>query len=196
MCRSALLGLLFWLPALLSAQTEYVSGLSTRWNDSFGAWEVFCVTQDTTTDPSEWEEAQCGSLQLRWLNMRDDWSEWDYEIHGKRGIIRQKWKDDPSEWELRTFEGEVVTMRTLWRNDLKQWRITNNDISLHFRTRWTNQLDEWRTEEHTRGQFYVYTLYRNDPRDWSVRDEMTEDVPETMKLAMLFLAVFHGTPRM
>jgi len=182
---------LFMLPVIW-AQDKVLSGMSTRWNDSFVEWEMFCFTQDTAALE---EEERCGSLQLRWLNLRDDWSEWDYELDGARGNIRQKWKDDPTEWELRTFTGEVVTMRASWRNDLSQWRITNNSLSLNFRTRWSNQLNEWRTEDHTHGDFSIHTRFRNDPRDWIIEDDLREEIPQTMKIALLFLAIFHGSPK-
>jgi hypothetical protein len=181
--------------ALHGQEQQALSSISTRWNDSFVEWEIFCFYTDTLDETAQNEEEQCGKMQLRWLNMRDDWSEWDIEWGSLRGNIRQKWKDDPTEWELRTFTGEVVTMRASWRNDLSQWRITNNNISLNFRTRWSNQLDEWNIEGGNRGEFRVRTHYRDDPRDWLVDDTLDAEVPPAVRLALLFIAIFHGSPR-
>lgn len=187
------IGLFFAVLFPIWGQNSELSGVATRWNDSFVEWELFCFSQDSMAEENE--EEHCGTLQLRWLNLRDDWSEWDFDLDGLRGTIRQKWKDDPTEWELRTFNGEVVTMRALWRNDLTQWRVTNNSLSLNFRTRWSNQLDEWRTENASHGAFQMYTRRRNDPRDWIIAEDMGAEIPQTMKIGLLFLAIYHGSPR-
>lgn len=195
-----------WLPVLfvsccyfrLSAQT--LSGVSTRWSDSFVEWELFATLTDTVQAEDEDselpDEELYGEMKLRWLDLRDDWSEWDYNLGDERGTIKMKWKNDPTQWELRGFDGAVITMRAAWNNDFTEWRVTDNSISLTLRSRWTNQLDEWQVEDANRGTFYVYTVYRGDPRDWAIEDNLDASVPQPMKLALIFLAVFHSTPRM
>jgi len=146
--------------------------------------------------PAPPQEELYGEFKLRWLNVREDWTEWDFELGGERGTIRAKWKDDPSQWELRTYTGAIVTMRTAWPNDNTQWRVTDNTVTLLLKSRWTNQLDEWLVEDATRGKFYLYTLNRQDPRDWAIEDGLDATVSDAMKLAMVFLTVFQSTPRM
>lgn len=187
---------LFALPplAVVSAQEQPLSGVSARWNDSFVEWDVYTTNPDTS-DPEAPGEIVAGELKLRWLNVNEDWTQWDFTLGELRGTVRLKWQD-PNEWELRTYAGDVITMRTAWRNDFKEWRITNNSVALTLRSRWTNQLDEWLVDDPNRGRFYLYTLRERDPRDWAIEDSLDESVSTAMKLAMVFLTVFHSSPRM
>ena len=179
----------------LHAQT--ISTVSTRWNDSFVEWDIYAsegLDEPDSAEPPE--EVLYGELRLRWLNVHDDFSEWTYELNGERGTIKQKWKNDPTQWELRTYTGDVVTMRTSWSNDFSEWRVTNNSFSLVLGSRWKNRLDEWVTDDPNRGRFYIYTLRENDPRDWAVEDSLSEEVNEPMKMALIFLAIYHSTPKL
>lgn len=179
-------------------QGQVFSSIGSRWSDSFVEWDLLAISGDTT-DLDEGEappEETVGELKLRWLNVRDDWSEWDFEVFGQRGTIRQKWKDDFTNWELRTYDGAVVTMRAAWSNDLNEWRITDNDFSLTLKSRWTNQLDEWLVQDGSRGRFYMYTLRQRDSRDWAIEDNLHASVSLPMRMALIFISVFHGSPRM
>ena len=194
-------GLLFLLLAFafrLSAQSLHT--VSTKWGDSFAEWEIYAValpdsTDEDSTEMAMPEETLFGTLKLRWLNVRDDWSEWDFDLDGERGTIRMKWKDDPTQWELRTYSGAVVTMRTAWPNDKTQWRITDNQVTLLLKSRWTNQLDEWLVDDASHGKFYLYTLQRQDPRDWAVEDDLGSEVSMPMRLALIFVTLFQSTPK-
>ncbi|MCB0526132.1 MAG: hypothetical protein R2778_11770 [Saprospiraceae bacterium] len=172
------------------SSAQILSTISSRWSDSFVEWDIFSAAELEGED-----EPYYGELKLRWLNIRDDFSEWTFELEDRPGTIRQKWKTDPTQWELRTYEGDVVTMKTAWSNDLSEWRITDNNIALTLKSRWTNQLDEWLVEDPNRGRFYMYTLYTGDPRDWAIEDNLSSDVSEAMKMAMVFLVTFLSTPK-
>lgn len=190
---------LLWLGnhALICAQNTYLSGIGSRWSDSFVEWELYCFDEDTAAaeEAAISDQYICGSLQLRWLNLKDDWSEWDFQYGDLRGTIKRKWRDDPTHWELRTFDGTAVTMRTLWGKDLREWRITDNDISLELRPRWGNQYDEWVVDDRKHGSFKLYTRQRNDPRDWDIEDGLGPAVSTPIKLALMFLGVYHGSPK-
>ncbi len=82
-------------------------------------------------------------------------------------------------------------MRQLWSNDRREWRVTNNAVTLTFKSRWGNRLDEWIVREESQGNFHVYTRWEGDPRDWVIVDEMEEEVSTSMKMAMIFLAIFN-----
>lgn len=202
--RHGLIFLCLWL-ITFTAQAQTLSSVSTRWSDSFVEWEIYAVMpQDSTeTDEGEEEEADSeapteelyGEFKLRWLAIRDDWTEWDFELGEQRGTIRQKWKDDPTQWELRTYSGDVVTMRTMWTNDLTEWRVTDNSTTLNLKSKWKNQFDEWLVDDPTRGIFYMYTYSERDPRDWAIEDSLSSDVSEPMKLALIFLTVFCASPK-
>jgi hypothetical protein len=126
---------------------------------------------------------------------REDWSEWDFELGGQRGTIRQKWKDDPQQWELRTYTGAIITMRTSWNGDFKQWRISDNSVTLNLKSKWTNQLDEWLVQDDNYGNFYMYTLRSRDPRDWAIDDKLYPEISEEMKFAMVFIVIFNSMPQ-
>lgn len=192
-----LLLLLLLLPGCLpSAFTQTISTVSTHWNDSFVEWDIYAAPDAANTEEEEEpDEELYGELQLRWLNLKDDFSEWTYELGGQRGTIRQKWKNDPTQWELRTYDGNIITMKAPWSNDLSEWRVTDNSFSLTLKSRWTNQFDEWIVEDARRGRFYVYTLHSGDPRDWAVEDSLNEEVSEPMKMALVFLVIFHSSPK-
>lgn len=193
--------LLTLLCAWANTRAQSLSGISTRWSDSFVEWELFVFASDSTsteeeTDPNEPpEEELFGEVKLRWLNMRDDWSEWDYTMGEERGTIKMKWKDDPTQWELRNFQGDIITMRASWNNDLSEWRVTNNSITLQWKSRWSNQADEWLVQDNNQGVFYMYTLTEGDPRDWAIEDKLEESVPAAMKIALVFLTIYHSSPR-
>lgn len=150
---------------------------------------------ETPEPPPPPKEELYGEFKLRWLNVREDWTEWDFELGGERGTIRAKWKDDPTQWELRTYTGAVITMRTAWPNDNTEWRVTDNSVTLLLKSRWSNQLDEWLVQDASHGKFYLYTLNRQDPRDWAIEDGLDATISTPMKLAMVFLTVFQSTPR-
>lgn len=171
--------------------------ISCHWEDSFAEWDIFSTLR--TADLEEGEEVDeelYGELKLRWLNIRDDWSEWDFELGGQRGTIRQKWKDDPQQWELRTYSGAIITMRTSWNGDFKQWRISDNSITLHLKSKWTNQLDEWLVQDDNYGNFYMYTLRARDPRDWAIDDKLYPEISEEMRFALVFIVIFNSMPKM
>lgn len=178
------------LSIALNSFSQTISTVSSRWSDSFVEWDIF-----SPADSEEEEETLYGELKLRWLNIRDDFSEWTYELGGKRGTIRQKWKNDPTQWELRTYEGDVITMKAPWSNDATEWRVTDNSLSLTLKSRWTNQFDEWLVEDTRRGKFYLYTLQSGDPRDWAIEDNLNEEISEPMKMALIFLVIFQSSPK-
>lgn len=171
--------------------TQTISTISSRWSNSFVEWDIFAAAENGDAA----EEEAYGELKLRWLNLKDDFSEWTYELGGQRGTIRQKWKTDPTQWELRTYEGDIITMKAPWANDPTEWRVTDNTLSLTLKSRWTNQLDEWLVDDPRRGKFYLYTLQSGDPRDWAVEDNLNEEISEPMKMAMIFLVIFQSSPK-
>ena len=181
--------LLFW-GISSTGFAQAISTVSSRWSDSFVEWDIFSAAEN-----EEEEGIAIGELKLRWLNFKDDFSEWTFELGEIRGTIRQKWKNDPTQWELRTYNGDIITMKAPWSNDLSEWRVTDNSLALTLKSRWSNQLDEWLVDDNNRGQFYLYTLYTGDPRDWAVEDNLTEEISEPMKMALIFLVLFHTTPK-
>lgn len=181
-------------------QAQNLSRISARWSDSFVEWDIFQAVRDSTSgeQPDESDapdEESIGDLKLRWLNLRDDWSEWDFNLGDLNGNIRLKWKNDPTAWELRTFDGDIVTMRAMWTNDFSEWRVTDNTKTLTLKSRWKNYVDEWMVNDSQYGNFYLYTLVENDPRDWAIEDHLDDSVSPAMRMALIFLIVYHAAPK-
>lgn len=130
---------------------------------------------------------------MRWQQQLN-YGEWDFTIDEVTGSMRQLWKDDPSQWELR-IGSDVVTCRAAWRDDLTEWRITNNSKTLVWRSKYRRDLNQWELRDDRYGKFNVYATFQNDPRDWTVIDELSEDIPFAMKMAMTFLPFINSIER-
>lgn len=165
------------LPYLSIGQT--LTAITARWDDNFAEWNIY-------TDDDE-DEAQ-GQLELRWGR---DWKEWDYRIGDYTGSMEQRWREDPTQWEIRG-DNEIVTARTIWFDNLTEWRLTDNDITLTLKPRWGTFANEWVIEEEQYGTFEIYTEYEFDPRDWVIVDELSEEISLNMKMAIVFLVVYHS----
>ncbi len=164
-------------------QTTVLTGAAVKWNDSFSEWTIFTN-----------EEGAEGELRLRWP-LNNDWTEWQYRLGEASGIIKVKWNDNPNEWEVRG-NGQVVTARTLWNNDFREWRISGGPTDVVLRVRYRNLIDEWEIRENKEAGFFeMYTAYERDPRDWVIRDDLTENISLTTKITMVFLVLFHSSPK-
>lgn len=172
------------LPVFAFAQ-PILTGISSKWDDSFIEWTVY-------TDDPEADEDFTGDLEMRWIQ-QNDFTKWDYDVENERGRIETKRHNDLSEWQI-FGNGEIITMRPRWPRDFSEWRITDNSKTIYFKTRY-NSGDEWVVGSEDYGYFTVYTEYRRDPRDWIIIDEMHPEVSLPMKMAMVFLAVFNSAPR-
>lgn len=165
----------------LHLQAQMLTGISTKWKETFGEWTLY-------TDNQEVE----GDLQLRWLT-NNDWTEWTYVLGEENGTIRMKWKDNPNEWEVRSGN-EVVTMRTVLNHNFREWRIISN-ITLTWKTRYDNSFDEWELNDGNLGNFTMLTAWEGNPGDWIIEDELDENINLTTKMAMVFLVIFNSSPK-
>ncbi len=148
-------------------------GLGSVWSDDFEEWKVYVDSLE-------------GELRTTW---RGDFTEWKYELSGELyGTIRMKWKGDPSQWEIRGSNGELISARPIWPNNLREWRLTDNSMSLEIKPRWGNQMNEWLMNSRQYGSLYFYQDWENDPREWTVEDECV-DVSPHMKMGMIFMAL-------
>lgn len=181
--------LFFGVP--LSGQQWFV-GIETAWSDSFVEWRLYTEGAVEEEDDSDELEAT-GELELRWKN-QDNWTEWDYQINDERGQIAQVSRNRPNQWEVRG-DGGLVTMRPRWNNDLTEWKITGGSVSFVFKSKWRNNLDEWIIVDDRYGHFSLQTAWERDPRQWNIYDELDEEVPINIKMAMVFIATFYSSPK-
>lgn len=164
------------------ASAQRLTGLATRWNDSFSEWIAFTDT-----------EGQDGELRQRWQG-QDDWTEWQYRLGESTGTIKLKWREDLNEWEARG-DNQIASARTVWRDNFREWRITDGKNTLTLSSRYGNIWDEWTIRNSSAGPFEMYTNFEGDPRDWVVIDELDPSIPLTTKLLMMHVVLFQSTPK-
>ncbi|MEM6965650.1 MAG: hypothetical protein AAF573_12855 [Bacteroidota bacterium] len=161
---------------------QIITGMATKWSDDFRDWTIYTDVED--------EE---GNLTMRW-QQRFDWTEWDYRLGEASGSIRLKWKDDPSEWEIRGG-GEIITARMKWNNDIHEWRISDGSKKFTLKAPYNNGMNDWQISEEKNGIFELYMEWENDPRDWTIVDEFDEEISLHMKMAIVFVSVYHSFPK-
>lgn len=165
-----------------SVGAQQLSGIATRWSDSFGEWIVFAE-----------EEEEPGELRLRWTNL-DNWTEWEYRLGESTGQIRLKWNEDPNEWEIRG-DNRIISARTLFKSDFREWRISDNDRQFTLSSRYGNTSDLWAIRDSDHGYFSIYTAWEGDPRDWIIEDELDPSIDLPMKMALIFIAIYQSLPK-
>lgn len=170
----------------MQAQAQYLTGISSYYDDSFTEWRFYSINEE--------EEEDEGELKITWQLRENDWTEWDYRIGDAIGTIKLKWKDNPEEWELRG-NNSIVSARTVWPGQFEEWRITDNTTTLTLKSKWSNQWDEWLLRSSNNGNFFMYTSYERDPRDWVIEDELDDKVSFEMKVMLMFVVMFHSTPK-
>jgi len=180
--RKTVLFLFFFL-SYSSLSAQFISGVATRWSDDFSEWLIF----------PESEEEEEGYLRMRWQSQRD-WTVWDYRLGDWSGAVKLKWKQNPNQWEFRG-NNEIVTARTLWNNNLLEWRITSKLGQFTLKSRYGNVQDEWALRNSKVGEFRMYTNWEGDPREWVIVDELDEEISMTTKIAMLFIVIYHSSPK-
>ncbi|MBV6654258.1 MAG: hypothetical protein KI786_10905 [Mameliella sp.] len=163
--------------------TTSLTGMVTRWNDSFTEWDMFTTEKDTR-----------GELRLSAV-AQDDWSRWQYRIGEGVGTLRLKWPGNPNEWEARG-DNAIATARTIFRDNFQEWRVTDGTHTVTLRTRYQNLSEDWALRSDRHGWFEMYTAYEGDLRDWIIVDELSDDVPLPMRVLLSFLVVYHSTPKL
>ena len=165
--------------ATFSHAQYYITGLATAWNDSFSEWVVYTDDEDVE-----------GELKMKW---RDDWTDWENRIGEETGRIKLKWKNNPNEWELRGGN-DIITARTLWNNNFREWRITSNGTQVTLKSKYGNTFDQWEIRGSV-GTLDIYTAWEGDPREWNIDDYMDEKIDLPMKMAIIFIATYHSSPK-
>jgi len=168
------------IQSFLLGQSIY--GVSSYWNDSFKEWIILAP-----------EEEDDGKLQMMW-ELRNDWTEWEFEYMGMRGRIEQPNDRQPEYWELKSGY-QTVTMRTQWPGDFSEWRIASDSITLVIKTRYNQIADEWVIDDSKYGDFYMYTEWEGDARDWLIKDFLAEEVSLLMKIAIVHIVLLQSVPR-
>ncbi len=171
--------LLFFIPF---AHAQRMVGAETRYNNSFRDWIL--LTEDDDVE---------GELRLRWT-FSDDWSSWDLSVGDITASIEQKWAEDPNLWVIRC-EGITVNAKTAWAGEFHRWKLSDGNHQINWESKYSNIKEEWEIDSNNDLFFQMYTRWEGDPRDWTIVDELPEDISDAMKVAMIFLALHFSTPR-
>lgn len=167
---------------VLALNAQQLTGLSTKWDDSFSEWLIYTDDENLT-----------GELVMRWP-LQNDWSEWDYRLGEYSGSIRVKWKGDPNLWELRGGN-ELITIRSVFKDDFRQWEVKSSRLSIDIKSKWGNIFEEWVARKESYGQLEMFTAWEGDLRDWVVEDQLNTDISLHFKLAMSFIPVLYAVPK-
>ncbi len=167
---------LVFLAFNLTAQ-EYFEGFHSHYDADIVEWDIY-------TDQNE------GKLEMTWVQKRDI-TDWYYELGDYSGTIRQKWQNSFDEYELRSDEGNVITMKVKWRNDFSQWVITSNTAQFLWRTTYQDDGNRWQIDDEETGEFFVFTEFEGDPRDYLIEDHTHLDFIEE-KVACLFITMIRS----
>jgi hypothetical protein len=188
----------FWflfsaLGFLQTSRAQTVSMMSSTYSDDFTEWEILGDVLVSPADSvegteAEWDYETLGRLTLLWPQKRD-LRDWQYDLDGKRGSIRQKWSNDKTHWELSDYDSRI-TMQPTYPGEIRDWRITDNHVTLNLRCRYGNTADEWLVDDERHGTFYMYTEREGDPRDWVIRNKLGEEVPAGMQMALAFIVLY------
>jgi len=164
----------------LGAQSA-LSSFNTYYDDSFTEWEVYN------------EEEQVGTIEMKWKH-RNDWSEWNIAVGELYGNIKMKWDNNPNQWEVR-LNNEIIDIKTVYPNDFSEWRINDGTKELRLRSKFKNTSDEWTVDHKTYGFMDIFTAWDGDPRDWNIEDGLTNSIGPEIKIAMIFIAILHSSPK-
>lgn len=167
---------------LLSVNAQEILGVRTYWNDDFREWIILAE-----------EEKNDGKLQMMW-ELRNDWTEWEFDFLHLRGKIEQPRTNDAEFWTLKSGY-ENITMRTVWPGDRTEWKVSDGFINLVIKTRYNNVGDEWLVNDGKYGDFYIYTEWEGDPRDWLIEDFLEPEVSTLMKIALIHVVLMQSAPR-
>ena len=163
-------------------EAQALVALATTFDDSFSEWEI--ITDD---------EDLIGSIRKTWSST-DNWTDWEYRLGEESGTIRSKWKDNPNQWEVRGHE-EIISIRTVFNNDFSQWRFSNNDVQIKLERNRRYGINEWRVDGGVYGDFMMYTYYEDDPRDWIIEDQLSDEFAIEWKVALIYIIYYHSSPK-
>lgn len=166
----------------LPAFAQKLTGVNTRYSDSFREWIFYTEV-----------EGREGELTLRWPEP-ELWGAWDYRIQEQFGRLRHKWPGRTDVWEVQG-DGVTASARAVWRDDPREWRVEGPYLQVNWKSYYGNQRDEWQTGPRSPGYFAMYTAYAGDPRDWIIVDEFAPEVTLPEKMMLVLLTLYHSTPK-
>ncbi len=160
----------------VDAYGQAILGISAVWDDNLTEWKIYGETEESD-----------GTLEIKWP-LNNDWTEWEFEIYHLDGDVMMPRNNVFEYWEMRNGS-DLVTIRTQWPGDTRQWTVRYKGIKLNIATRYGNIADEWIVDSKQYGYWSMYTEYEGDPRDWIIEDELDPEIDVIMKMALVHIAL-------
>lgn len=164
-----------------SAYCQNIVAIETKWSDSFKEWTIY-----TEGDSIE------GNLALLWA-LDNDWTEWTFELGDLTGKIKQRY-NDPGFWEFRSGN-EIITTKTMWSGDLSEWRFTDGSTIIKLKSKYYDIPWMWYSVGEQYGYIDIYREFEDDPTFWIIEDYLNEEISPLYRLALIFVAIYHSTPK-
>lgn len=163
---------LFFLLLVQKSYTQEIVGFHSTWDDELTQWLILGA-----------DEADDGELIL----IRDGRRPlWEVTFGGHQGEIRMVVEGRFEKWALRLGQAYVQIQR-VWPGQNRDWRLTGSEYTMFFKGNHADFVTEWSGGLVKNTTFEVDMQYIRDPRDWLVRDSLTEEDELAYKLAMLFI---------
>jgi hypothetical protein len=173
--------ILFISIAVVPGFGQRITAIENTWPDSFKEWTLY-----TEGDSLE------GSWEMLW-QLENDWSEWTFELGDLRGQIKQKF-NNPGFWEFRAGD-EIVTAKILWAGDFGEWRFSDGTHIIKLKSKYYDIPWLWFSKGEDFGYIDIYREYENDPKLWLVEDFLSEEISTLYRIAMIFISIYHSSPK-
>ena len=164
-----------------TVNAQYLVRITCKGWDDFSEWSIFAE-----------EENDEGELKLR-RPMVGDWTAWSYRLGELTGQIELLQKNDLNAWKVRAGN-QVVVARTKFKDDFFEWRLSDNQFTFSLKAANKNVPSKWVMSDPKWGSLIIYPAHGSDPRDWLIVDDLEASVPLSLKMAAVFLSIFHAAP--
>lgn len=161
--------------------SQNIVDVETEWSDSFKEWKIH----------SEGDSLE-GKLEMLW-KINNDWTQWTFEFGELTGRINQKF-NNPEFWEIRAGD-EIITAKTVWSGDRSAWRFTDGKHIIRLKSKYYDLPWLWYSKGEEHGYIDIYREYEEDPRLWLVDDFLDEEISVSYKIALIFITLYHSTPK-
>jgi hypothetical protein len=172
---------LFTLLLSVEIEAQQLYRINSIWQGDFNEWEL---------------ETDSSGLYAYFKNARP-FSEkatfWRFDMGEMDGTIQLR-DEQRNLWELES-RNRRITFYPVYRNDLRTWRFSDDDVQLIFESRWSQRFDEWLFESNKDTFFYMYTDIENDPSDWHIEDKLTSEFSHELRLALAFCCIYNTIPK-
>jgi len=170
------------LASLANGFGQKIISAEPTWSDSFKEWTYY-----TEGDSIE------GSLSMVW-KLNNDWSNWKLDMGEFYASAKLKYSDNPNFWEFKSGN-EIVTAKTIWSGDFSEWRLSDGQHTIKLKSKYRDLPIIWYSEGENYGYMDIFLENEDDIRYWVIEDELNENISELYSFAMIFLSIYHSTPK-